>query len=82
MKQFTDWLENEAEDCGILTPSMEAQQCVDILCDYLLGRDWYSTSGVTCTSQVNTEIVFEILIKYSKEFRKEWKLYNKRRNKR
>lgn len=43
MKKFTDWLENEAEDCGILTPSMEAQQCVDILCDYLLGRDWYST---------------------------------------
>lgn len=77
MKKFTDWLENEAKDCGILTPPMESQQCIGILCDYLLGEDWYSTSGATSVEQINTEIVFEILSKYLKKFRKEWKQYIK-----
>ena len=76
MKKFTDWLENDAKDCGMITPPMEAQQCVDFLCDYLLGEDWYSTSGASAT-QVNTEIVFEILTKHSKKFRKEYKKYLK-----
>lgn len=73
MNNFTDWLINDAEDCGMLTPPMEAQQCVDMLQSYLLGEDWYVTSGVTSAEQINTEIVFEILSKYSKKFRKEWK---------
>lgn len=77
MNNFTDWLVNEADDCGMLTPPMEAQQCVDMLQMYLLGENWYSTSGVTSAKQINTEIVFEILSKHSKRFRKEWSRYIK-----
>ena len=78
MKKFTEWLENDAEDCGIMTPPMDAQLAVNMLTDYLLGEDWYSTSGVTSTVQINTEIVFEILMKHSRKFRKEWKRYCKK----
>jgi hypothetical protein len=38
--------------------------------NYLLGEDWYvNYSG--STKQINTEIVYDILKKYSKKFRKE-----------
>ena len=43
---------------------MEAQVAVDELRRYFLGEDWYDTSGVTNTEQVNTNIVAEIEIKY------------------
>ena len=74
MKKFTDWLENEAEDCGILSPPLEPQMALDFLKDYLLGEEWYVCSPI-CQKQVNTEIVYEILRKHSKKFRKEWKDY-------
>lgn len=74
MKQFTEWLENDAEDCGILSPPLEPQEAIKFLIDYLLGEDWYCVGPIHQT-QVNTEAVFEILMKYSKRFRKEWKKY-------
>lgn len=76
MKKLTEWLENDAIDCGILEPPMEAQDALNFLKDYLLGEDWYVTNPVN-QLQVNTDIVFEILIEHSKEFRKEWKKYLK-----
>ena len=77
MKKFTEWLENDAEDCGIMTPPMDAQLAVDMLTDYLLGEDWYSISGATSAKQINTEMVFAILMRHSKKFRKEWKKFRK-----
>ena len=72
MKKFTDWLKYDAEDCGILSPPLEPQLAINFLKDYLLDEDWYSFNPIS-TQQVNTEIVFSILCKYSRKFRKELK---------
>ncbi len=77
MKKFTDWLKNEAKDCGMCAPPLEPQKALEFLQEYLLGEGWYVTTPES-TNQVNTEIVFEILSKHSSEFRKEWKKYTKK----
>ena len=70
--QFTYWLKHDAEDCGIMPPPLEAQKAVNILKDYLLGENWYIADPVS-TEQCNAQIVHEILMKYSREYRKEYK---------
>ena len=70
-RQFTFWLIYKAEDCGIMQPPLNAQLAVDFLKDYLLGEDWYVVNPVN-TEQCNTQIVHEVLMKYSKEYRKEY----------
>jgi hypothetical protein len=76
-KQFTYWLKYEAEDCGILQPPLDAQKALNFLKDYLLGEDWYVVNPVN-TQQCNTQIVWEILEKYSTEFNKEKKRWYKK----
>lgn len=70
-RQFTYWLEHEAEDCGIMQPPLNAQKALGFLRDYLLGEDWYVDNPVN-TEQCNTQLVYEILMKYSSEFKKEY----------
>lgn len=73
--KFYDWLEKQDVDYyGLCPPPMDAQTAVDILQDYLLGEDWYCVLPLGAP-QVNTEIVFDILNKYSKRFRKERRKY-------
>ena len=50
----------EPGDFGILAPPMKAQVALNELCSYLLGDDWYDTSGATHPEQVNTAIVCAI----------------------
>lgn len=69
-KQFTYWLRNEAKDCGLVQPPLSAQKAVDFLQTYLLGEDWYIVNPVNC-EQGNSQVVHEILMKYSPEYRKE-----------
>ncbi len=70
-KQFTYWLAREAEDCGLMQPPLAPQRAVDFLMDYLLGEDWYIVNPVN-SEQCNTQIVHEVLYKYSREYRKEY----------
>lgn len=70
-KQFTYWLEHGAEDCGIMQPPLSAQKALEFLKDYLLGEDWYVINPVN-TEQCNTQLVHEILLKYSDEYKKEY----------
>ena len=70
--QFTFWLEHEAEDCGLMQPPLKAQKALGFLADYLLGEDWYVVNPVN-TEQCNTQLVYELLQKYSTEFNKEMK---------
>ena len=74
--QFTYWLKYEAEDCGLMQPPLDAQKALNFLKDYLLGEDWYVVNPVN-TQQCNTQLVFEILEKYSTEFKKEIKRWYK-----
>ncbi len=76
-KEFTYWLQYEAEDCGILQPPLNAQKALNFLKDYLLGEDWYVVNPVN-TEQCNTQIVYEILEKYSSEFNREMKRWRKK----
>lgn len=75
MQTLTYWLDNEAVDCGLCDPPMDAQKAIKFLKDYLLGEDWYVAMSES-TEQVNTAIVFDILRKYSPKFRKELKKWD------
>ena len=77
MKKFTDWLENEAVDCGMCSPPLDSQKALNFLTNYLLGENWYILMPES-QQQVNTEIVYEILSRHSRKFRKEWKKYLKK----
>lgn len=48
---------------GVLPPPIDAQVALDELCRFFLGNDWYTTNAI-CTTQVNTEILYEIECKY------------------
>lgn len=52
----------DKKDYGIFPPAMDAQTAVNELCRYFLGDDWYTVT--MATAQVNTEIVYEIEMKY------------------
>ena len=78
MQTFTDWLENDSIDCEIMSPPMEDKKALEFLTDYLLGENWYVVGPIS-PKQVNTNIVHEILWKYSKQYRKEWKQYRKQK---
>ena len=71
-KSFTEWVDENWEKDNIFPPALNPQQALDFLKDYLLGKDWYTADPIS-TEQVNTEIVYAILLKYSKDYRKEAK---------
>ena len=73
-----EWLKEHDEKGNILAPSMDAQTAVNFLCDYLLGED-FCIMYPASTGQANTEIVCEILQKYSKRLRKEIRAEKKRK---
>lgn len=70
-KTFDEWI-NEQDDYGIMAPPMDAETAIDFLRRYLLGEDWYSPNPVH-SKQINTEIVYLILRRYSKRYNKERK---------
>ena len=76
--KLTEFVDNSA-DYGIFAPPMGAQTAVDFLQRYLLGENWYSPNPVSA-KQINTEIVHEILWKYSRKYRKEWRKWRKRKD--
>ena len=47
-----------------------------LIIHFLLREDWYVTYSGSA-KQINTDIVYNILRKYSKKFRKELKAYEK-----
>lgn len=73
-----DAMRDNIEDTtyGLCPAPMDAQLAVNILCDYLLGDDWYF-AGSASVEQGNAIVVELILDKYSKQFKKDWKNYKK-----
>ena len=69
-RRFFDILEDGSY--GMIPAPTDPELGFEVLSSYLLPKGWYSTSGGG-SHQVNTEIVFDILMKYSPEFRKEYK---------
>ena len=80
MQKFTEWFKSYPVEKGvIMTPPLEAQLAVNFLQKYLLGDNWYTLN--TSNAQGNTEVVFAILGKYSRKFRKEWLKFMKEERK-
>lgn len=50
-------------DYGIMSPPLDAQKAVLLLCNYFLGRDWYHVDPVN-QKQSNAIIVSEIMKHY------------------
>ena len=75
--QFTYWLKYIAEDCGLMQPPCKDGLALQFLKDYLLGMNWYVANPVN-HEQCNTQMVHEILYKYSRQYRKEYKRAMKR----
>lgn len=75
---FTEWLklENAKDPDNILPPELDFEKAIYFLKNYLLGEDWYVNYSESA-KQINTDIVYNILRKYSKKFRKELKVYEK-----
>ena len=79
---FTEWLklENAKDPDNTLPSDLDFEKAIYFLKNYLLGEDWYvNYSG--SAKQINTDIVYDILRKYSRKFRKELKAYRKEQKK-
>jgi DNA replication initiation complex subunit (GINS family) len=74
--KYYEWLLRNEDPENIFAPPMKAQDAVDMLMHYLLGEDWYSVNPVS-TEQINTEAVYDILMKHSRRFRREEKQISK-----
>ena len=80
MADILKWLKEQNETINkgnIFPPSLEPQMAIGFLKAYLLGEDWYTVNPIS-QEQINTEIVFEILFKYSKRFKREYKTMKKK----
>jgi hypothetical protein len=71
---FIEWLksENIKDPDNILPPALDFEKAICFLKNYLLGEDWY-VAYPGSAKQITTDIVYDILKKYSKKFRKELK---------
>lgn len=70
-KKFIEILKDDSY--GIYPAPTDAQLAIGVLCDYLLGEDWYIVDPIG-VKQANTEIVDEILRTYSRRYRKDLKI--------
>lgn len=75
---FNEWLDKNWQKDNMFPPPLNAQLALQFLKDYLLGEDWYVVNPLG-QEQINSEIVAEILNKYSKKYRKEVKQLKKQR---
>lgn len=77
-KTFTEWLDKQP-DYGLCEPPMTLQEFEDFIEKYLLPDNYICDGLASTVSQCRTVILFDILMNYSKKFRKEWKKYLKRK---
>ena len=71
----------EREDKDNMYPViMSDREALNFLEDYLLGDDYQITDPIS-NAQANVIVVHDILYKYSKRYRKEYKKYKKERRK-
>lgn len=76
MEKITEWADKQP-DYGICNPPMDGDKALTFLANYLLDVDFHDPMPEN-VEQVYTHIVFEILNKYSKDFRKEYKKWRKK----
>lgn len=73
-KKLFEILKNDTY--GLCPAPMSSIDAIDILTEYLLGEDFYIAMPLN-REQANTSIVYQILMQYSKKFRKDFKRFKK-----
>lgn len=73
--QFVDKVLND-DSCGILPPPTEPQEALNILQEYLIPD--IQIADPISQAQVNTVVVHELLLRYSRKYRKQFKKNRKR----
>ena len=63
-----DFICANAENIGWLPDQMDSDEAIGVLVYFLLGKNWYIPAPIGKT-QANSDIVHEILERYSKEYR-------------
>lgn len=66
---FSDWLNRNWEEGNLCPPELDPQTAIYFLCDYLLEDGFYISMPVNA-KQGNTELVYAILERHSKKYRK------------
>lgn len=74
--KYTEWLDKNWEKDNMFPPSLDPQTALDFLQEYLLGEDYYIVNPMP-NIQANCEVVHDILYKYSKQYRKERKQWQR-----
>lgn len=74
MRKYTNWLKLNWDKNNMFPPPLDGQKAINILEKYLLPEDWYIVNPLT-NAQANCEVVHEILYRYSKKYRREYKNY-------
>lgn len=75
--KWSEWVKTHVDDYGLCDPALDAQTAINILYEYLLPeyseRDGcgYITSMPESQDQINSIIVNELLLRYSKSYKKE-----------
>lgn len=78
IKSIIDWCETNWGKDSITAPSMNNETALKFLFDYLVPNDYYIPYSCN-NEQANTELVCYIIQNYSKKFKKEIKLNEKKR---
>ena len=73
---FFSWLRDQKE-YGLCNPPMDGETALGMISKYLLGEDFYDPNPES-QEQVNTYFVYHILLRYSKKFRKEKRVEDRR----
>jgi hypothetical protein len=73
--KLTEWLDKQP-DYGLCDPPMDPQEALDFLYEYLIPDHYVCIPEGE--RQLNTAIVWAILKKYSRTFRKEVRRYKKK----
>ena len=73
---FNEWLDKNWEKDNLFPPCLPGNKAVNFLVQYLMGDDYYIVNPL-CAEQANCEFVHDILMKYSRKYRKELKKINK-----
>lgn len=68
--------EKREDKDNIFGVGISDKEFVDFAVKYLLGDGWYVTDPLGRT-QITEEALYQILLKYSKKFRKEYKKWKK-----
>jgi len=77
-KTFTEWLAVNHNGYGLCAPPISREEFEEFIIKYLLPEPPQIVMPMP-DDQCRTEILWDILMENSKEFRKEWKEYLKRK---